>query len=1017
MKGRPLHEAIVIEIFDGTGNLTAWIRRVGLTSSFGIDSTRFKDAKAPILTLHLLTQNGVTLLYQFLKNDRVIAAWLAPPCGTSSKARTIPNGGPPPLRDDLHPDGFNNLNSADAARVASANGLYSLTADVIDYCCEHGVLVICENPFTSIFWKTSHFLKCKHLDSLTFQAHTACAYGSKRPKRTLLASNHSCVESICLQCPGNHRHAKWGVQYINGRQIFATKEERHYPSGLGACVAQVILHQCELHGLLMPADSLQFAGQDEKSLLQQAKVETGLYTKLSKLPPLIPEYSEVISAVHWPSDTKYMSFTKQDITARSLDGGQIIIPAGSRLIQRPLQLEKGDSSSSKGCKRSKEGSIECKHTWGVPWSPSKFVEEASRLGHPKSFLNSLSQILIRAVENNVTMSYAAIAKKRNEWFSRWLKRAEALKSEDHKIKSSLQEESRKVIEKKRISLFREILQSSNYKDMEVVDILSSGAPLSGLVDESGIFPKVFRPASMSVQTLKEKAADIRSAVLSKVKSSGDSACDSFIWEETCKEKEKGWLTGPIPLSELGDDSIISRRFGIWQESKYRCIDDYSASLVNSTCQVGESPLLHTIDVSAALLEKWMRVANERYGQIAPVLARSFDLKSAYRQIFVREDERELGYIAVFCPTDGAAKIFRTVALPFGSIQSVYAFLRLSSAIWHIGVYHLDIAWSSFFDDFLVYSDKQLAAHTEKTVELLFDMLGWNIAKSGGKALPFSDNLDCLGVNIDLSEFSEAKVKISNTVDRKKEILDIISKHIASRQMTSTEAQKLRGRMQFAENQIFGRQARRCLKAVSEHLHTGRSSMNHELICILSQFSEYLANGRPREVQLFTRETWLIFTDASYEKSDKIPVGLGCVLVNPSGTPVRFIQEAPDSVQLKKLGHGSKGTIIFEAEMLALLLALRKWQQYFSGRQLVVYVDNDAVRCAIASSSGHTGVVGDMIREINHIEEHACALLWIARVPTKSNISDDPSRGDSSALTSSGAIRDFVQVVVNDDSLK
>ena len=203
--------------------MTAWIRKVGLTSSFGIDSSRFKDAKAPILTLDLLTPNGRTLLFQFLKNDRVIAAWLAPPCGTSSMARTIQNGGPPPLRDDLHPDGFGNLNPADAARVASANALYSLSAEGIDFCCEHGLLVLCENPFTSIFWKTSHFLKCKHLDLLTFQAHTACAYGSKRPKRTMLAANHSCVECICMGCPGNHRHAKWGVQYINGKQVFCNE--------------------------------------------------------------------------------------------------------------------------------------------------------------------------------------------------------------------------------------------------------------------------------------------------------------------------------------------------------------------------------------------------------------------------------------------------------------------------------------------------------------------------------------------------------------------------------------------------------------------------------------------------------------------------------------------------------------------------------------------------------------------------------------------------------------------------
>lgn len=995
----------MIEIFAGTGNLTAWIRKVGLTSSFGIDSSRFKDAKAPILTLDLLTPNGRTLLFQFLKNDRVIAAWLAPPCGTSSMARTIQNGGPPPLRDDLHPDGFGNLNPADAARVASANALYSLSAEVIDFCCENGLLVLCENPFTSIFWTTSHFLKCKHLDLLTFQAHTACAYGSKRPKRTMLAANHSCVECICMGCPGNHRHAKWGVQYINGRQVFATKQERHYPSGLCACIAQVILHLCQSHGMVMPADSLQFANKDVKSVLQQAKVETGIYTKLSKLPPLIPEYSKVISAIHWPTDTKYLAFSKTIISARSLEGHSINIPAGARLIQRPLRLTMGETVATKSCKRSKEGHAECKHMWGVPWSPSEFVAEASRLGHPKSFLNSLPDTLMKAVQNNVNNSHSEIAAKRNRWFMKWLKRADELTAMDRDIRAHLQQGSKQVIDKKRISLFKEILESSNYHDMAVVNILLEGAPLSGVVEESGIYPKVFRPASLSVQSLKEKATDIRTSILSNVKSSGDPDCDAFVWEETCKEREKGWLTGPIPVQELADCAIVSRRFGIWQKSKYRCIDDFSASLVNSTCQVGESPLLHAIDVSASLLEKWMRSSNELRGHIPTVLARSFDLKSAYRQIFVKENERELGYIAVFCPEDNKTKIFRTVALPFGSIQSVYAFLRLSSAIWHIGVTHLDLAWSSFFDDFLVYSDEGLARHTEKTVEMLFDLLGWTIAKSGGKALPFSNDLDCLGVNIDLSDFQRGVVRISNTEDPKKEISGNISSHLSSKKMTSTEAQKLRGRMQFAENQIFGRQARRCLKAVSEHLHTGRSFMDYEFCNLLGQFSEFLEKGRPREVRLFTRETWLIFTDASYDADCTNPVGLGCVLVNPCGIPVRFMQETPCEQQLKMLGHGEKGTIIFEAEMFALLLALRKWKSFFSGRQLVAYVDNDAVRCAIASSSGHSGVVAEMIKEINHIEEEVGALLWIARVPTKSNISDDPSRGDSAALTSLGAIRD------------
>ena len=69
-----------------------------------------------------------------------------------------------------------------------------------------------------------------------------------------------------------------------------------------------------------------------------------------------------------------------------------------------------------------------------------------------------------------------------------------------------------------------------------------------------------------------------------------------------KKEEKGWLTGPIPLQRTGRLClIISRTISAFGKNRsIGCIDDYSASLVNSTCQVGESPLLHTIDVSAAL---------------------------------------------------------------------------------------------------------------------------------------------------------------------------------------------------------------------------------------------------------------------------------------------------------------------------------------------------------------------------------------------------------------------------------
>ena len=75
LEHKSLHEAFVIEIFAGTGGITAWLRKVTMTSSFGIDCVKFKHTKSPIVVLDLLTAEGERLLWDYLKNCREIGIW------------------------------------------------------------------------------------------------------------------------------------------------------------------------------------------------------------------------------------------------------------------------------------------------------------------------------------------------------------------------------------------------------------------------------------------------------------------------------------------------------------------------------------------------------------------------------------------------------------------------------------------------------------------------------------------------------------------------------------------------------------------------------------------------------------------------------------------------------------------------------------------------------------------------------------------------------------------------------
>ena len=97
--------------------------------------------------------------------------------------------------------------------------------------------------------------------------------------------------------------------------------------------------------------------------------------------------------------------------------------------------------------------------------------------------------------------------------------------------------------------------------------------------------------------------------------------------------------------------------------------------------------------------------------------------------------------------------------------------------------------------------------------------------------------------------SHLTINISNTEGRRAELTSEISKILDLGKLGKSQANKLRGRMQFAENQIFGRLNRRALKAVSEHAAVGNDSVSFETRILLEDFLRSLNSGLPRIIEL------------------------------------------------------------------------------------------------------------------------------------------------------------------------
>ena len=86
---QPLNQLFCIEVFAGSGRLTASLKAIGLADSVGIDSKVPTRLACPILQLDLLKANQLDLLKDLMSNPNCAYVHMAPPCGTASRARLI----------------------------------------------------------------------------------------------------------------------------------------------------------------------------------------------------------------------------------------------------------------------------------------------------------------------------------------------------------------------------------------------------------------------------------------------------------------------------------------------------------------------------------------------------------------------------------------------------------------------------------------------------------------------------------------------------------------------------------------------------------------------------------------------------------------------------------------------------------------------------------------------------------------------------------------------------------------
>ena len=820
--------------------------------------------------------------------------------------------------------------------------------------------------------------------------------------------------SLQSLCDDQHQHAKWNPVQQGAALQFPTAEEAAYPHLLCKRIAAILQQYAIDHGALR-VDTL--GEQISTTTSTSHRWILDMLPKGKKLKPLVSEFQSYCFFLVNPSQEPETSpfFLKQRkgsrVVQRKFQWGRIRVvdQVDGKVFywensQDDKQYELGDESAALSeTLTSHETLVQAELcTLGIPREPWDFVQRAVSAGHPRSLAIHLSSEVKEMLKQNFSDEPYKIIKERATFLKHWTKRCRELEEQEQAFHQSMEPHMREVLAGKRLLLLKEMLLELDYPDKTLVDEIGRGFQLSGWLPKSNVFPTALKRPARSLEAVRSMAKGLNKNIVKQVSANQDEELAEEVWNLTAEELERGWAW----IDEQCDreNHVLAKRFGLRQGAKIRLIDDCSVGGFNSTCGSSEKLKIHAIDEMAAYIAWCLTTFGDH--AMEGVVGKTYDLKNAYKQYGICES-RSLLRIAVWNPTAKRVQFLGLNALPFGAVGSVSSFLRISMAIWYIGVRGLRLCWTAFFDDYTLLSKQACSSSASVSAESLFKLLGIDFAKEGKKAVPWGTQVCALGVKLDLATMVNGakQITIGHTESRVKELSAALEAIELSQVMSLKDAERLRGRLQWFETFAGGRVAQQALRSLSKMASTGRQSerLTLEELSTIRFLRERVINAPPTKISATCLSTWVVFTDGACEGEVSKLGTIGAVLISPCGVALEFISEMVLSELMDTFLTLSKHPI-FELELLPVWIALVEWEGHLAGAQCVFYLDNEAAKSSLVNGCSSQTSGAEIIQTFVYAEMKLQVKVWFARVPTSSNISDGPSRLETAELQRCGAIQ-------------
>ena len=1002
-----------LELFAGSCKLSKCLKLHGF-AAFGIDHQKCKNRVGPCVVMDLTRKSSRKFLKKMLHSGKVAVVPMAPPCGTSSRARERPiplhlrrQGVPRPkqLRSAKYPLGFGWLTGTDAVRVKLANQCYETVSEVFRECVLLGVFTFIENPASSRMWDIPYIRALMSLENVFFTVFHSCMHGGDRDKLTGILHNCPQLCALGLRCDKRHKHRPWSVSKTLTGWKFDTASEAEYPLVLCSRMARAFAEACVAVGWAVHPEPR--GAPSAKVIPSKWKIASGRQPRGKRAPPLLPEDGQVVSIeVLSPGECrtidKWSGRSDTDITLASR-----VFPKGSRLISFQKAVDGGELGASPEQEQEEQTSKRRKitpiATIGIPMTPEAALRKSLEATHPFDEATAVPGDVEYAMKMLVQNGCEYVHKKRVGVLKWMTSRAGQLAEEERKIHESLSDEAKKVVEGKRFLLLGELLRMIDYQDKSLVEDLVSGMRITGDADLTGVFPVDFRPAMLDQSDLWRVAKFAQQEVVSKVPRhmkpgevlvGGDKVdVASQVWEATIKEVKKGWLDGPLTAEEVSEKIgplwTPSRRFGIVQSSKVRNIDDLSEFAVNQAYGTPEKLDLGGVDEVVSLAIAWVRATVGV--KPAKLRGRCLDLKSAYKQIHLNGTDRQNAVLTVLEPDSNEVKFFISNVLPFGATGSVMSFNRVARALRDLMRKLLWLPIANYFDDFTHIDLEEMADRSQAVMERFLEILGWQIAAEPAKRTPAAAKFVALGVVVDLEESEKGVIKVKNKEERAVELEDMLKQARREGSMPPSIAAKIQGKMNFAESQCCGRWLIPVLEPVKRRslMPSSVKYLTEEIVKALEMSHRLLLTAPPRRISAVSDEKpCVVFTDGAYENG---VASCGVVLVSPRSSKAKVMSFVVPEDLVAEWKKDGQEQVIAQAELLPIMMVKRQMKWALQGARVLYFIDNEGVKEALVSGATRSEQSKKMLIECMVQDAKSNSLTWYARVPSPSNLADAPSR--------------------------